>query len=66
MRRRVRCVGCSFEFEYVTTREATGEGHSPFIVFNNAGAGAAAKSVLVLASTARLMKRSKQCLVLML
>ena len=65
MRRRVRCVGCSFAFEYVATRDGWGGGHSPFIVFNNAEQLPQPKSVLALASTAHLMKRSKQCLVLL-
>lgn len=39
----MKCDGCSFEFEYVATRDGWGGGHSPFIVFNNAGAAAAAE-----------------------
>jgi hypothetical protein len=41
--RRMKCDGCSFEFEYVAARDGWGGGHSPFIVFNNAGAAAAAE-----------------------
>ena len=39
----VICCNCSHKYEYLAVRDGYGGGHSPFIVFNNKGAVAAAE-----------------------